>query len=55
MAAPINWEETSFLLTKEKYVLLQLDLFFSDLDFIDFTLYFSFWISTVNRSTTSAA
>ena len=44
------------LLTKEKYLFsYMLNLYFNDLCFYDFTLYFNFWICAVNRSWKFAA
>ena len=51
MANPINFKQTNMLLTNEEYFFyLKLDLYFNDLHLHDFSLNFSFWISTVNRS-----
>ena len=50
MAKPIIREQTSTLLTKEKYLFYyKLDLYFNHFYFDDLILYFDFWISTVNR------
>lgn len=51
MANPINCNQASLLLTKEKHLFYyKLDLHFSGLYFNDFALCSSFCISTVNRS-----
>ena len=45
----IKCEQTNLLVTKEKYLsCYKVGLYFNDLHFNNFTLYFSFWSSTVN-------